>query len=78
MSKVLEVTGLEGGYGNVQILYGIDLYVDQGEFAIRAADGRHPYRSTRSAAGRRGGVGLFRNAAHEEIRRLVRPGAVRD
>ena len=32
MSKVLEVTGLEGGYGNVQILYGIDLYVDQGEF----------------------------------------------
>lgn len=32
MSKVLEVAGLEGGYGNVQILYGIDLYVDQGEF----------------------------------------------
>ena len=32
MSKVLEVTGLEGGYGSVQILYGIDLYVDEGEF----------------------------------------------
>ncbi len=32
MNKVLEVTGLEGGYGNVQILYGIDLHVDQGEF----------------------------------------------
>ena len=32
MSKVLEVTGLEGGYGSVQILNGIDLYVDQGEF----------------------------------------------
>ena len=24
MNKVLEVTGLEGGYGSVQILYGID------------------------------------------------------
>ena len=32
MSTVLEVTGLEGGYGNVQILNGIDLYVDEGEF----------------------------------------------
>ena len=32
MTKVLEVTGLEGGYGSVQILNGIDLYVDQGEF----------------------------------------------
>ena len=32
MNKVLEVTGLEGGYGSVQILYGIDLHVDQGEF----------------------------------------------
>ena len=32
MDKVLEVTGLEGGYGSVQILYGIDLHVDQGEF----------------------------------------------
>ena len=32
MSRVLEVTGLEGGYGSVQILNGIDLHVDQGEF----------------------------------------------
>ena len=32
MSTVLEVTGLEGGYGSVQILNGIDLYVDEGEF----------------------------------------------
>ena len=32
MSKLLEVTGLEGGYGSVQILNGIDLYVDEGEF----------------------------------------------
>ena len=32
MSTVLKVTGLEGGYGSVQILYGIDLYVDEGEF----------------------------------------------
>ena len=32
MSTVLEVTGLEGGYGNVQILNGIDLHVDEGEF----------------------------------------------
>lgn len=32
MNKVLEVTGLAGGYGSVQILYGIDLHVDQGEF----------------------------------------------
>ena len=32
MSRVLEVTGLEGGYGSVQVLYGIDLHVDEGEF----------------------------------------------
>jgi ABC-type branched-subunit amino acid transport system ATPase component len=32
MSRILEVTGLEGGYGSVQILYGIDLHVDEGEF----------------------------------------------
>ena len=32
MNPVLEVNGLEGGYSNVQILNGIDLYVDPGEF----------------------------------------------
>jgi ABC-type branched-subunit amino acid transport system ATPase component len=32
MSRVLEVTDLEGGYGSVQILNGIDLHVDEGEF----------------------------------------------
>jgi len=32
MTRVLEVTGLEGGYGEVKILYGIDLHVDEGEF----------------------------------------------
>jgi branched-chain amino acid transport system ATP-binding protein len=32
MTKVLEVMGLEGGYGTVQILNGIDLHVDEGEF----------------------------------------------
>ena len=32
MSSVLEVNALEGGYGNVQILNGIELYVDTGEF----------------------------------------------
>ena len=32
MSTALEVRGLEGGYGNVQILNGIDLHVDEGEF----------------------------------------------
>ena len=32
MSKVLEVTGLEGGYGKIQILKGIDLHVKEGEF----------------------------------------------
>ena len=31
MNRVLEVNGLEGGYGSVQILNGIDLYVDEGE-----------------------------------------------
>ena len=31
MSRVLEVKNLEGGYGAVQILYGIDLYVEEGE-----------------------------------------------
>ncbi|HJM18152.1 MAG TPA: ABC transporter ATP-binding protein [Candidatus Thalassarchaeaceae archaeon] len=32
MSRVLEVSNLEGGYGAIQILYGIDLHVDEGEF----------------------------------------------
>jgi len=32
MPRVLEVSSLEGGYGSVQILYGIDLHVDEGEF----------------------------------------------
>ena len=32
MSRVLDVSGLEGGYGAVQILYGIELHVDEGEF----------------------------------------------
>ena len=32
MTTVLEIRGLEGGYGSVQILNGIDLYVEQGEF----------------------------------------------
>ena len=31
-APVLDVTGLEGGYGSVQILHGIDLHVDRGEF----------------------------------------------
>ena len=32
MRTVLEVKGLEGGYGSVQILNGIDLHVEEGEF----------------------------------------------
>ena len=32
MSRVLEVKGLTGGYGSVQILYGIDLHIDEGVF----------------------------------------------
>ena len=32
MNKVIEVKGLEGGYANIQILNGIDLYVNEGEF----------------------------------------------
>ena len=32
MSTILEVSDFEAGYGSVQILYGIDLYVDEGEF----------------------------------------------
>ncbi len=32
MTRVLEVKSLEGGYGSVQILYGIDMHVDEGEF----------------------------------------------
>ena len=32
MSRVLDVKGLTGGYGAVQILYGIDLHIDEGEF----------------------------------------------
>ena len=32
MSNVLEIESLEGGYGSVQILYGIDMHVREGEF----------------------------------------------
>tara|TARA_B100001123_G_scaffold144290_1_gene167591 strand:- start:12061 stop:12780 length:720 start_codon:yes stop_codon:yes gene_type:complete len=32
VTRVLEVKSLEGGYGSVQILYGIDMHVDEGEF----------------------------------------------
>ena len=32
MNRFQDVKGLEGGYGSVQILNGIDLYVDRGEF----------------------------------------------
>ena len=32
MTRVLDVNGLTGGYGAVQILYGIDLHIDEGEF----------------------------------------------
>ena len=32
MTRVLDVKGLEGGYGKVQIMNGVDLYVDEGEF----------------------------------------------
>lgn len=31
-TMVLDVKGLNGGYGSVQILYDIDLYVEEGEF----------------------------------------------
>tara|TARA_Y100001970_G_scaffold216830_1_gene265496 strand:+ start:5126 stop:5842 length:717 start_codon:yes stop_codon:yes gene_type:complete len=30
--RILDVKGLNGGYGSVQILYDIDLYVEKGEF----------------------------------------------
>ena len=32
MTRLLDVKGLTAGYGSVQILYGIDLHVDEGEF----------------------------------------------
>ena len=32
MDKILEVNGLEGGYGKVQIMNNVDLYVNKGEF----------------------------------------------
>ena len=32
MTRVLDVKNLEGGYGSVQILHGIDIHVDEGEF----------------------------------------------
>ena len=32
MSRMLEVDSLEGGYGSVRIINGVDLYVDKGEF----------------------------------------------
>ena len=30
--RVLEINGMNSGYGSVQILYDIGLYVDKGEF----------------------------------------------
>ncbi len=32
MTRLLDVRGLEGGYGAVKILHGIDLHIDKGEF----------------------------------------------
>ena len=32
MGKILDVNGLEGGYGKVQIMNDVDLYVNEGEF----------------------------------------------
>ena len=32
MGRILEITDLEGGYGSIQILNGIDLHVEEGEF----------------------------------------------
>tara|TARA_B100000959_G_scaffold281350_1_gene345227 strand:+ start:14383 stop:15102 length:720 start_codon:yes stop_codon:yes gene_type:complete len=32
MTRMLDVRELNGGYGTVQILYGIDIHVDEGEF----------------------------------------------
>ena len=29
MTRVLDVKGLTGGYGSVQILYGIDMHIDE-------------------------------------------------
>ena len=31
MTRVLEVSGIEGSYGTVHILYGIYMYEDEGE-----------------------------------------------
>ncbi len=32
MTRLLDIRELEGGYDSVQILYGIDMHVDEGEF----------------------------------------------
>ena len=32
MSRILDVKNLVGGYGKVQIMNDVDLYVDEGEF----------------------------------------------
>ena len=34
MSRILDVKNLEGGYGKVQIMNNVDLYVDEGEFVV--------------------------------------------
>ena len=38
VSRILDVKGLNGGYGSVQILYDIDLYVDCLLYTSDAAD----------------------------------------
>ena len=32
MARWLEVQDVKGGYGSVQIIHGIDIHVDEGEF----------------------------------------------
>ena len=32
MARWLDVKNIEGGYGSVKIIHGIDMYVDEGEF----------------------------------------------
>ena len=34
MTRLLEATGLTGGYGQIQVLFGIDLTVDEGEVVV--------------------------------------------
>jgi branched-chain amino acid transport system ATP-binding protein len=68
MSTALQVTDLHAGYGQVKVLHGIDLYVDEGELvAVLGANGAGKTTLLRALSGMipvRGEIQAFGQAIH--------------